>query len=271
MYSISDYLSKSQNIFAYKNLLVLRYARTRPLGGKNIITRILRIFYPKLTLKTKIFKGLKLVINPADFSHLKITDEFLFEKIYDLDKVPFKPDCIIDCGAHIGMFTLLSKSKFKTTPIYIFEPNPKNVAYIKTQINVNSLENVHLEEAAVSTYDGNACFENSEISFGGYISENPITNKSYQVKVLDLSRYIGNIGPKKLLIKIDIEGEEEVLIPELLKILPKQCVLFFEYHFGIEKFRALQAKLQNQDYHVSITRIIDDLYIDAMASRNAVT
>ena len=265
-----QYIKKAYSIFNIPNFIVLRYARTRPLNGGAILTRILHKLYPSLTLKSKEFQGLKLVINPADFTHIKITDEFLFDKIYNLNLVDFFPDCIVDCGAHIGMFTLLSTGTFPKVPIYIFEPNPKNIFYLKKQISSNQLENIIVEEAAVSTYDGSSTFEDGEVSFGGHLSSNSLSSSSYVVPVINLINYIKKLNPQKLILKIDVEGEEELLIPLLLEHLPLNCFLFFEYHFGMDSFNKLKEKLEFSEFNVNINRVIDSKYIDALAFRTTV-
>jgi FkbM family methyltransferase len=268
MHSLIKYLSLANNFWSYHSFLVLRYARTRPLNGKGLITRILRKTFPILVLKSKKFYGLKLVINPSNFSHVRITDEFFFENVYDLERLPFRPNCIVDCGAHIGMFTLLSKGKYLDVPIYIFEPNAENILYIKKQITQNNLSLATIEEAAVSNYSGTALFEASELSFGGYLSNDVNSHTKTEVKVIDLTEYLEKINVQKLLIKIDIEGEEENIIPSIINSLPQQTAVYFEYHYGLEKFKKIKSIFEENGFVVKINRVVDNRYIDALSIRN---
>jgi hypothetical protein len=50
-----------------------------------------------------------------------IFDEIVRDNNYDLDLVPFQPDQIFDCGGHIGMFTLLARSRYPAMPVAIFD------------------------------------------------------------------------------------------------------------------------------------------------------
>lgn len=267
MYSLTNYLSLANNFWSYHSFIVLRYARTRPLNGKGLITGFLKKLFPLLVLKSEKFYGLKLVIDPANFSHVRITDEFFFENVYDLERVPFKPDCIVDCGAHIGMFTLLSKGKYSDIPIYIFEPNADNILYIRKQIAQNNLSLTTIEEAAVSSYSGTALFEASELSFGGHLSNDINSDTKAEIKVIDLKEYLEKINVQKLLIKIDIEGEEEIVIPHIVKSLPQQTAVYFEYHYGLEKFQKIKSIFEENGFVVKINRVVDNTYIDVLSMR----
>lgn len=266
--SIRKYLVEGYNLFDKFNFLVLRYARIRPLNGKAAITKILHYFYPELILRSKKFKGLKLVLNPSEPSHMKITDEFFLDPIYNLNLVTFTPDHIIDCGAHIGMFTLLSAGFFPSTPISCFEPNIYNIKYLKKQLQINNLSNVSIYESAVSSYDGETSFSNPDGStYGGFLINDTALKGSYKVKVKNLIQFIKDLNVNKLLLKIDVEGEEQTLIPLLIKSLPKECIIYFEYHFGIESFKKFEILFKENGFKNYVTRIVDDKYIDAIAVR----
>ncbi len=224
--------------------------------------------FPLLILKSNKFYGLKLVINPANFSHVRITDEFFFENVYNLELLPFRPDCIVDCGAHIGMFTLLSKGKYSDIPIYIFEPNAENISYIKKQISLNNLSLTTLEESAVSNYSGTALFEASELSFGGHLSNDANSHTKTEVNVINLKKYLQKINAQKLLIKIDIEGEEENVIPHIITSLPQQTAIYFEYHYGLEKFNKIKSIFEENGFVVKVNRVVDHKYVDALSIRN---
>ena len=70
-------------------------------------------------------------MDPKDISHMMVFEEIFVEKVYNLDLVLFKPDYIIDCGAHIGIFTTLAASRFPSAKVIAFEPNPDNIFFFK--------------------------------------------------------------------------------------------------------------------------------------------
>ncbi len=268
MDNFKKYIRQAQALKDIFNFIVLRYARTHPFGGTKFLPKLMGQLYPDLVLRSKIFKGLKLIINPADLSHAKITDEFFLENIYNLGIVDFTPDHIIDCGAHVGMFTLLSAAHFPNVPVYSFEPNAYNLTYLKKQVAINKLLNVYVHESAVSTYNGETTFANPDgTTFGGYIERNTSALEGQKVKVENLIEFVENLKAKKLLLKVDIEGEEQEIMPLLLHRLPTDCIIFFEYHFGLEAFKNFEKLFNDNNFKVKINRVIEEKYIDAVATR----
>jgi tRNA1(Val) A37 N6-methylase TrmN6 len=74
-----------------------------------------------------------------DPSHVVIFNEIVVDRIYDLELVPFTPDQIFDCGGHIGMFSLLARSRYPMAQLTVFEPNPENVCRIRRQVQLNAI------------------------------------------------------------------------------------------------------------------------------------
>jgi FkbM family methyltransferase len=105
--------------------------------------------FPMMWLKPKELRGLQLLVDPTDWSQTIIFDEIFLRSGYDLNKIDFIPDVIVDCGAHIGMFSLLAASRFPEVTLVAYEPNPKNVGLVRKQAQRNSLT-VDIHEAAVS-------------------------------------------------------------------------------------------------------------------------
>src|ERR1700719_3886864 len=136
---------------------VLGYARGHDFSGRDFVSRIGRAIFPEITLQPCLLRGLGILINPADISHLVVTEEVLLERIYDLGALPFKPDIVLDCGAHIGLFTLLAAANFPDAEFIAFEPDPRNAEWLRKQVAGNALS-VDVVEAAVSVEDGSALF-----------------------------------------------------------------------------------------------------------------
>jgi hypothetical protein len=90
---------------------------------------------------------------------------------------------------------------------------------------------------------------------------------STRVRVVNLCKIIYELAPARLLLKLDVEGEEKHLIPELVHVLPPTSALFFESHDGDEEFEALAVLLQEAGFAVSRKRTRADSFIDAFATR----
>ena len=86
-----------------------------------------------------------------------------------LGPVQFTPDQIFDCGGHIGMFSLLARSRYPMVPLVVFEPNPRNVEWVRRQVKLNAMS-IEVAQAAVSVREGDAMFED-RLSCSGHLVE----------------------------------------------------------------------------------------------------
>jgi hypothetical protein len=54
----------------------------------------------------------------------------------------------------------------------------------------------------------------------------------YTVRVVDLPAMLSQRRPERLLLKLDVEGEEIRIIPALFGVMPLKAAAFFETHHG---------------------------------------
>lgn len=246
--------------------LVLSFFRTRPAAGTGMISRCARQLFPQIWVHPANLGGLAVRVDPSNLSHFVIFEEMFMEGVYDLDAVPFSPDAILDCGAFEGHFSLLAAARFPGVPIVAFEPNPQNLAGLRANMQRNNLI-VDARAVAVSTRDGVAAFSGG--GCGGHLTATG--EASTPVAVTDLRRLISELDPDRLLLKLDVEGEEATLLPALMPVLPRQCAIFFEWHQGKETYERAVALLSAHGFVTSLTREnrVDDrtTYIDAFALR----
>jgi FkbM family methyltransferase len=115
---------------------------------------------------------------------------------------------VIDVGAHIGYYTLLSSGLVDNGKVYAFEPEERNYKNLEYNIQLNSKRNVVAYRKAVSDINGisqlyisdDLSGENSLIS----IDQRP--NKAIDVEVVTLDSVLA--GEKIGVIKIDVDGGE---------------------------------------------------------------
>ena len=228
------YCKNSGSFSGLFTFILFAIIRNHPLTNKKRFTRIIHSLIPSIKLSPKNFKGNSILLDTGNFSHFIIVDEFIIAKIYDITKVKFKPDVIYDCGAHIGLFSILVNSHFPDTPIFSFEPIPENYNMIEKNIAVNNIHKICVEKAAVSIREGSSSFFVADSSFGGSLKKEVLLERnqdnSVKVKLIDFANYLDGHQADKILLKMDIEGEEENLIPYIVKKLPKTCAIFFETH-----------------------------------------
>jgi len=225
-----------------------------------------RGFFPRVYVRPKALKGFRIGINPAKLDNFVIYEEVFIENIYDLSKVQFEPDTVIDCGAYEGYFTLLAKARFSKARFLVFEPQPNNYAALVDNLSLNDLE-VDVRREAVSVTTGQMPFSGDGCD--GHLSS--ALDSSERVTVSNLCEVIDNMTTKRLLLKLDVEGEEEKILPALLSLLPAECAIFFEWHHDLVGFFKAQNYLNEAGFEVSCSRhrkLCEGTYlIDALAQR----
>ena len=226
--------------------------------------RILAFVVPQMWLKPKRINGLRLLIKPTDWSQTIIFEEVFLQSGYDLTKVTFTPKVIFDCGAHIGIFSLLAKSKFPHARLLAYEPNPQNIQLIRRQITNNNLD-VELIESAVST-EAKELFFATANSHSGRLLHNVPNNGAYKVRVVNFPEVVKQIKPTSLLLKMDIEGEERNILPVLVPLLPKQSAIFFETHAGEAGWREVETLLSTNGFCIEKINVRGECF-DGFAHR----
>ncbi len=253
--------------------LLLGFFRTRPPTGAGPVDRGMRRLFPYIWIRPRSLSGWRLRINPARMSQFVIYEEVFMGRAYDLGHVAFVPDAIVDCGAFEGYFSLLAKARFPGSPVFAFEPNAENFDGLRANIRANRLD-VDARCEAVSTVDGEALFIGD--GCGGHLAAAAAAGCAGTVATVatcDLRRVLAQLAPQRLLLKLDIEGEERSLIPAILDMLPPRCAVFFEWHHGDESFQHVVGLMREGGFAVERhrTRVDDGVsFIDAFAQRDKV-
>ncbi len=119
---------------------------------------------------------------------------------------------VLDVGANVGLFTLVAAhGSGPPAGSHAFEPTPELAAHILRNLELNGLENVTVNEIAVSDVAGRATLHLVEPDDPG---ENSIVNpvpgcRTLEVPTVTLDGYIAEHAVGRVdVIKIDIEGAE---------------------------------------------------------------
>jgi len=171
---------------------------------------------------TSVFgKPFRLVSNRA-FSYLY--KEIFAREIYRFSSMQSSP-LILDCGANIGVSTLYFKKLFPDSRVWSFEPSDEVFPVLSE--NVGTLLGVSLVKAAVWNEDCKLRFNSDPQSTAGHVvPENNHTAIS-EVNAVRLRNYLNE--PVSML-KVDIEGAESVVIPDIADRLHLVENIFIEYH-----------------------------------------
>jgi FkbM family methyltransferase len=229
---------------------------------KNIYLKLKEAITYRLLANRKIqeeriipFLNKKIKINNIN-SFLQLNYEIFKSGIYKFN-ADSKSPVIFDCGAYIGLSTIYFKTIFPDAVIHAFEPDINNFTLLKFNIESFDLKNIHLYNNAVWTEDGMVNFS-SDSNVSSRITSFEILNKP-MVKSVSLKRILK--GQAVDLLKIDIEGTENILIEDIGPELKNIKNIFIEYHSEINSIQNLHNILKTLSdsgfrYH------IHDIYAD---------
>lgn len=142
---------------------------------------------------------------------------------------------ILDIGAHIGMATLYFKKLYPDAKVFAVEPNPASLDLLKTNIQVNHLEDVMVIPAAVSEAGGSTQFYADETADHWHSTDsfNPQTwdGVGERKQVLVDAVTLNDLVHTQIdLVKMDVEGAEQSILMSSAQVLPQIKQLIFEYH-----------------------------------------
>lgn len=158
---------------------------------------------------------------------------------YGLEQISLSPeDVVIDIGANIGMFSIYVKKKFNCKVI-AFEPVPLNFEHFKENIKLNGLElnDFELHNTAITEEeDGVIEIGTPEYNTGG----SSIFHKCDIISKCPTERLHKYITENAAYLKIDTEGGEYKIIPDIADSLNYFSYIGIEYH----RFNSSQSPLE---------------------------
>lgn len=121
-------------------------------------------------------------------------------------------DCVIDCGAHVGLFTLLaSQAVGEYGKVIALEPNPATAAILRKNVEAAGARNVEVVQAAAAARRGSITLHAGSGGASAYSSSvaniasaSDVTVDAITIDDLVRERNIDSVA----LLKIDVEGAE---------------------------------------------------------------
>ena len=176
------------------------------------ILRFLVKFLPKYILVN--LSEIKIYINPRDIRNLidaVLPDKKTRNRMCELFSFLLKEDHIVlDVGGNIGLFTIIASKKSKK--VHVFEPVLECVENIQKNIDYHSMENVILNDSALSNENGIQTFyKDRDYSILGSFSKENIMHEPIEVKIktIKLDEYIKKENIETVnIIKLNIQGAE---------------------------------------------------------------
>ena len=189
----------------------------------------------KLNDNLYYYNGYYLPVNQFDSS--------VFFTRYGIDKLTtlgsVRNKHIIDAGGYVGDTALLFSS-YTDKNIHVFEASPSNMDIIRETIRLNHLDNIVPVSKALGEKSGTARFSLGERNSCNSLVERPGYNypDHIEVPVVTLDDYVRENDLEIGLIKVDIEGGEQLLLRGAVETIRTQhpILLISIYHSANDFF-----------------------------------
>ena len=189
----------------------------------------------KLNDNLYYYNGYYLPVNQFDSS--VFYSKYAIDELTTLDSVRNKD--IIDAGGYVGDTALLFSS-YTDKSIHVFEASPSNMDIIRETIRLNQLENIVPVSKALGEKSGTATFSLGERNSCNSLVERPGYNypNHIEVPVITLDDYVRENNLEVGLIKVDIEGGEQLLLKGAVETICTQhpILLISIYHSANDFF-----------------------------------
>lgn len=197
-------------------------------------------------------------------------NEILIHNIYQYSDVQLRSnDIVLDCGANIGVFTVLTARKVGPDGlIYAFEPGTEEVHSIKKNLNVNKINNAKVVRKAVWIDSSQQTFHPDHSWASKIIEGSASTDKeTMTIQATSIDDFVKENKIDKIdFIKMDIEGAEWQALSGAKKTLiqwqPRLAISLYHHHDDYIKLPSLIKKI-NAKYKFHIKNNVGVLMLYA--------
>lgn len=224
--------------------------------SKELLIELIKFYYFKIPIKIGknfiVSKAYSLLANSElryvvniknDFSKIAFNiplflpeDKFYYELIITgtiergtikfMKKFIHKDDCVFDVGANIGFFTLTMATANENVKVYAFEPLPSTFYRLRQNVIFNyHLKNITINNIAVTDKKDKIKINQFSGLHHGYSSISQLNRNdftSFDVSSISIDEFISENEINKIdLIKIDVEGAEELVLKGALYTISK--------------------------------------------------
>src|SRR3954471_10075158 len=170
---------------------------------------------------------------------LLVLEQVFLDKEYEVE--PLEPESIeyiLDLGSNIGVTAMFWAQRYPKARLALVEPDPDNFELL-TKNTAGFKDRCVLFNAAVSDKRGTASFFRSDREYGHSILKTGDCVAEIQVPTLTVSDVLHEAGfPRVDLLKMDIEGGEQIVMPTIRDWTPAPRYLIAELHppYDIDAF-----------------------------------
>jgi len=185
-----------------------------------------------------------------NYSDFGLAYEILVQNSYQLNIGFCDPKHVVDLGANSGISAIYLNTLFPNATVHCYEPDPHTFSQL--QLNTVHLSNVNGHQEVVSDKKGHIDFLSDPKS---NVTSSLIRRNSRQVPISVKSRclysVLDKIGAPIDLLKVDIEGSEEIVFRDFDNF-SKIRNLIGELHFDLCNAQIVLEKLQRSYHNIEI-------------------
>jgi FkbM family methyltransferase len=197
-----------------------------------------------------------MILGPLSPEIFTIIWEIYHKRSYELSSFMRSDMIVIDCGAHIGLYSLkMAKSSKKIISI---EPEERNFHFLTLNIRLNRLTGkTYPLKVAISDKDGFTTLFTTRRSVTHSIIRADGAYRAEGVKTITLDTLIRKLRLDSIdVLKLDIEGAELLALKGLEKEAKSIRNIVLEAHTKIVNVKDLMRELSSKDFTViNITKI----------------
>ena len=169
--------------------------------------------------------GFRLNVDLAEWigQHIYLTGDYERPTAELIASLADEGSTVVDVGANIGFFSLLAaRSVGAAGKVLAFEPVAATCAQLRANLELNAAGNVAVHELALSDRDGRVAIYEGHGRNRGLSSMRPIEEASALRAVPAAALDSLDAGDARIsLIKIDVEGAEQLVLEGMLRTLEK--------------------------------------------------
>ena len=203
---------------------------------------------PDFSIRTTEILGspLRLISNHA---FVYLYEEIFGRGIYRFASKGATP-VVLDCGANIGVSAIYFKQLYPKARVTCFEPSQAVFDVLVKNMKSFGFDDVKLVQRGVWNSETELLFAQDKQSTGGHVVSNGNGRGVERVKVVRLRDYLGEHVD---LLKIDIEGAESVVLPDIADRLSNVDNIFVEFHSRVnqpQSFAEVIGVLSNSGFRL---------------------